>query len=140
APRAVAVDAQDARRGELRSQGLFHALRAAPERLEVYVAAGRTGTRHAFFRSAVVATKAGNRGMQHQARRAACATGRPPARLAGEHRGVAAAVDEDEALLASFQTFADRVQNLGGEAVLRALEAQIEGANRREPRAGCGAL
>ena len=45
APRAVAVDAHDARAGKARGQRLLDALRAAPHRLQVDVAAGRAGAR-----------------------------------------------------------------------------------------------
>src|SRR4030095_6534655 len=99
-PRAVAVDAHDASPRKARLQRLLDALRAATQGFEIHVAAGRAGARHGGLRAAVVTAQAAVDRVQHHARRTTCAGGGPSAGLAREHRRVAPAVDEDEALLA----------------------------------------
>src|SRR5262249_57506776 len=89
-PCAVAVDPHEARAGKARRQRLFHALRAAPHRLEVDVAAGRARARNAFLGAAVMATKAPIGGVQDEVGGAASASGAPAAGLPAQHRRPAA--------------------------------------------------
>src|SRR4029077_1163242 len=99
-PRTVAVDAHDPGAWKARLQCFLDSLCAASERLEIHVAAGRTAARHRGLGAAVVAAQTAVGRVQHHARGASCAGGGPPTGLAGEHRRIAPAVDEDEALLA----------------------------------------
>src|SRR5262249_50739332 len=78
--------------------------------------------------------------MQNHARRAPCAPGSPSARLAGEYRRIAAAVDEDEALLAELPALPDSREQGSGEAGIDALGPHVDHADGRQPRAGRGAL
>ncbi len=54
----IAVDAQDAGIRKLLLQPALEALRAAPEGMDVLIAAGRTGFRNAIFEAAVMAAQA----------------------------------------------------------------------------------
>ena len=78
--------------------------------------------------------------MQDHARGAARAAGGPAAGVAGEHRRVAAAVDEDQALLAARQALADRGEQARRKAVLGVLAAQVDRAHHGQARARHGAL
>src|SRR4029079_12164891 len=113
ASRAVAVDADDARGREARCERLLDALRAASHRLEIHMAADRTGARNRLLRAAVMAAQAAPSigGVQHHARGAAPAAGGPAARFAREHRRIAAPVDEDQALLAAGQPVGDFIDD-----------------------------
>ena len=107
-PCAVAVDAHDPGAGKKRGQCLFYALRAASHRLQIHVAAGRTVARNRRLGAAMVAAQATVGGVQNHASGAALAPGCPAAGFAGEHRRIATAINENEALLASFQARRDR--------------------------------
>src|SRR4029453_5966870 len=67
APRAVPVDADDARLREARCERLLDALRAAAHGLEIHIAAGRTGARNRVLRATVMAAQAAASasGVQH---------------------------------------------------------------------------
>src|SRR6185295_8912472 len=137
---AVPIDADDARLRIAQRERFFDALRAASHWLEVDVAAGRAGARHAFLGAAVVTAQAPVPGMQDEVRRAAAAARRPAARLAGKHRRIAPPVDENEALLAARKALADRGEGRFGEAVFRGIGAQVQGPHHGQLRARRGAL
>ena len=140
--RAVAVDAHDARLRESAGQRFLDALRAAAQRL-----AGRRCRRSGRRAASLLRRRSGGSASR---RSAACSTrralqrvqpARPAAGLAGEHRRVAAPVDEDQALLAARQARADRLEHgLRASRARRVSRAQVDRAHRRQPRAGHGAL
>src|SRR5688572_762917 len=108
AARAVAVDAHYARGRKARLQGFLDALRSTAERLEIHVAAGGAGARNRAFGSAMMAAQPAIGRVQHHARSAALAGGCPAAGLTGKNRGIASAVDEEQALLADAEPFLQR--------------------------------
>src|SRR6185295_3237236 len=121
-----------------RAERFLDALGTAPERLEVAIAASGAGARHRRLGAAMVAAQAGvspraagARGMQHEVRAAALAARGPAARLAGEHRRIAAPVDEDEALLAPRQALADGFDERRAQPVLELGACEIHGAHGR---------
>jgi hypothetical protein len=96
--------------GKQLGQRFLQPLRAAAEGLDVLVAAARAGTRHRLLRAAVVAAQAAVHQVHHQVGRAAGAAADPAAGRAGQHRRVAAAVEEHQALLAALERSRDRPQ------------------------------
>ena len=106
----IAVDAQDARLRKTFGKNGFDALRAAPERLDVLIAAGRASARHAALEAAVMTTQAPVGEMQNEIGSAARAMRNPAARGAGQHRRIAAPVEEDEALFAALEPLPDGAQ------------------------------
>src|SRR5690606_1074485 len=103
-------------------QPLLQALGAAPERREILVAAGRAGAGRGRLGGAVVTDEAipvrgGAQAVEHAIRVAVIAAGKPAAGIAGEHRRVAAAVEEDERLLAAAEDLPDRADRLRRQPV-----------------------
>jgi hypothetical protein len=125
----VPVDAQHPGGGEAFGEGLFEALGAAAEGLDVLVAAVGAGQRDAGLEAAVVAAQAPVGQVQHHVGGAVRAAADPAAGRAREHRGVAAPVEEDEALLALLQAHLDGPQQVLGEAVLELLAAHVHRAH-----------
>src|SRR5206468_11340972 len=82
-------------------QLLFQPLGAAAERRDVEVAALRAGARHALGEAAVMAAQCTIELVEHAPRAAVRAAALPAAIGAMQHRRIAAAVEEDEALLAA---------------------------------------
>src|SRR5438045_7329417 len=80
------------------------------------------------------------RGMEDEVRGAAAACRAPAARFACQNRRVAAAIDEDEALLAALQALGDRRQYRRGKAVVARVLAQVDRAHDGERGAGRGPL
>jgi hypothetical protein len=115
--------------GEAFGEGLFEALGAAAEGLDVLVAAVGAGQRDAGLEAAVVAAQAPVGQVQHHVGGAVRAAADPAAGRAREHRGVAAPVEEDEALLALLQARLDGPQQVLGEAVLELLAAHVHRAH-----------
>ena len=124
--RGIGVDAQDARLREQRLQAFLDALRAAAERLQIDIAAGRAGVRDAQFQAAVMAAQAPLRPVQHHERRAARAVADPPARLAAQHGRVAAPVQEQQRLLAALHAHAQRLHQGGRQAFLRLVALHVD--------------
>ena len=128
----VAVHAQDARLWKTLGKRFFEALGAAPEGQDVLVATGRASLGHAAFEAAVMAAQAAVGEVQHQVGRAARAVGDPAAGGTAENRRVAAAVEEDQALLAACQTRADGAQQHAGQPILELLQARIDALHLRQ--------
>src|ERR1043165_3531379 len=78
--------------------------------------------------------------MQNHVCGAPGARGGPSAGFAGEYRRIAAAVDEDQALLAELPAPPDSREQASGEAGIDALGSHVDHADGRQPRAGRGAL
>ena len=93
--RRVTINPQNTRLRETLGQHRLDPLRAAAERLDVLITADRTPLRHAALKTAMVAAQTAVGQMQHQVGRAALAARHPAALGTGEHRRVAAAVEED---------------------------------------------
>ena len=140
APRTVAIDAHDARAGKRRGERLFDALRAAPHRLQVDVAAAGAGAGNGAFCAAVMAAQRAAHLMHHHARGAASAARSPAAGLAGEHRRVAAPIDEHQALLVLFESRFYCGEERCRQTLLDRGLPQVDRANRRQSRARHGAL
>src|SRR5690606_33555875 len=107
---AVAIHPHDAGAGEALGERLLDALGAAAERPQVDVAASRAGARNRRLGAAVVAAKAPVGGVHDKPHGAALAAGRPTAGLAREDGRVAAAIEEEQALLAALQPRRDGLQ------------------------------
>jgi hypothetical protein len=88
----------------------------------------------------MVAAQAPVGGMQHHAGGAASAAGGPAASLAGQHRRISTAIDEEQALLAFLQPRRDRRKRSGAQALLGRVLAHVDGAHHRELGAWRGAL
>jgi len=73
--------------------------------------------------------------VQHQVGSAAVAVRSPAAGGAGEHRRIAAAIEKEQALLATRQALFDRLQQGAGEPVLQLVDARVNAPDRRQPRA-----
>jgi len=107
AARHITIDAQHASLGKVLGEHRFQALRAAPEGAQVLVATGRAAFRQARFEAAVMAAQAAVDQMQHQIGGAAMAVRGPAASGTGQHRCVAPAIEEEQALLAARQALLD---------------------------------
>mmetsp|Transcript_5530 Transcript_5530/g.13379 ORF Transcript_5530/g.13379 Transcript_5530/m.13379 type:complete len:242 (-) Transcript_5530:1421-2146(-) len=99
----VGVDAQHARAGQGLGQLFLEPLGAAPERRDVRVAAVRAGLRHAFGEAAMVAAQRAVALVEDPPGAAVRAVALPLAFATVQHRCVAAAIQEDQALLAPLQ-------------------------------------
>src|SRR5919106_3879320 len=77
--------------------------------------------------------------MENHASTAPLAAGGPAARLAGEHRRIAAPVDENKALLPVGKTLLDFEEKRFAKALLRRIRLDIQGSYCGQPRAGRGA-
>ncbi len=139
-PRAVAVDACDARPGKRGRQRALEPLRAEAERHQVDVAALGTRTRHALRMSAVMAAQERRVAMRGEARAAARARRFPPARGADQRRREAAAIHEDQRLLAAREAFRDGRAHRLADAVERAGRAIAGQRDVRQRGARIGAL
>ena len=128
--RGVAVDAQHPGAGVELGEALLEPLGAAPEGVQVLVAAGRTGAGDGIVGAAVVAAHAPVGEVHHLVGRAVIAVADPAAGGAGQHRRVAAAVEEHQALLAAFQALADRLQQRGAQAFVEFGAAHVHPAHR----------
>ncbi|MNS74343.1 hypothetical protein D3C72_1078170 [compost metagenome] len=115
AARGVGVDPGDAGVWKTRGEGLLDALRAPPKWRNIDIAAVRAVMRHWRFQPAVVAAQPALRPVQHEVRRATRAAGEPATAIAGQHRRIAAPVQEQQALLAALQPLLDGVQQRHGE-------------------------
>ena len=137
-PRAVGVHAGDARRRAVRparvgqqfGQLFLQPLGAAPERRDVDVAALRAGARHAFGEAAVVAAQGAVDLVEHAVGAAVAALAAPVAGAAGEHRRVAAAVEEDQRLLAARDAFPDGRQQRRREQAALGLVVHVHQPHR----------
>jgi hypothetical protein len=127
--RRIAVDAQDAGRGEAFDQHGFEALRAAPEGQQVDVAAIGAGARDGGLEAAVVAAQALVGQVQYQVGGAAPATRDPAAGRAGQYRRIAAPVEEDQALFAAVEAALQAGQQRGGKAFLQFLAPRVDDAH-----------
>src|SRR4051812_15547199 len=136
----VAINSQNTRFGETAGKCFFHALCASAHGLQVHVAASRARARDRLLPAAVMTVETPVGRVQHEAPCAAFAAGIPAAGFAGENRGIAAPIDEDEALLTAGQALTDCFDYARAEPLLSRLGAQIYGAHDRQPRAGRGAL
>jgi hypothetical protein len=117
--------------GKALRERFLDTLGAASHGLQVDIAARGAGARDGALRAAMVAAQAPVGGVQDHAGAAALAAGGPSARLAGEHRRIAAAVDEHQALLLALKPRRDRRRQRRREAVLGGLAAQVEEAHAR---------
>ncbi|OMP13723.1 nucleolar complex protein 14 [Corchorus olitorius] len=141
----IGVDAGDAGLRKQLAERLFDALGAAPERRDVDVAAVWAVMRDARFVPAVVAAQAPLRLVQHQVRRAARTARQPAARVAGQHRRVAAAVEEQQALFAARQAIGNRVDKRFGQSIANlapraAFQVEVDERHARQHRFGLRAL
>ena len=122
--RAVGVHAGDAHRlaigllhvGQQVGQVFFQPFGAAAQRRDVDVAAGRAGARHALGVAAVVAAQRAVDLVEHAVGAAVRAFAFPVAGGAGQHRRIAAAVQEHQGLLAARDALLDRFEQLRREA------------------------
>src|SRR5712691_2424612 len=108
--RRVAIHAQDARMRKLFCERNLDTLRPASECLQIGVAAFRTGARNAFGQSAMVATQPLPGQMYDHARRTTLAALDPAAGGAGESRRIAAAIEENERLIATRKARRERLE------------------------------
>ena len=106
---AVAIQAQNSCLGKVLGQNGFDALRALSDRAQVDITALRTVFRRGFDVAAQMATQRAFFLVKHQTRRTARTARHPAARTAMNHRGVATAVDEYQALLAARKPLRDRI-------------------------------
>jgi hypothetical protein len=122
----IAVDAQHTCLREALAQHGFEALGATAEGQQIDIAAVRAGARNAGFETAVVAAQALVGQMQHQVGRAAAAARNPAAGRAGQHRRIAAPVEEDQALLAALEAHGERGEQFRREALLQLLAPRVD--------------
>ena len=127
--RRIAVDAQDAGFGKAFDEHGFEALRTAPEGQQVDVAAIGAGARHARFEAAVVAAQAPVRQVQHEVGGATLAARDPAAGRTGQHRRIAAPVEEDQALLAALEAQLQAGQQRRGKSFLQFLAPRVDDAH-----------
>src|SRR4029079_4326119 len=111
-PHDVAIDAQDALASELAYERGFDALRALSQGSEVLVAALGAARRHRGLVTAVMAAQVSIRKVQDELGRATVTPREPAAAAARQHRGVAAPVDEDQALFAPRARFGYRAYEM----------------------------
>ena len=137
---AIAVHAQDACFRKTCLQRFFQTLRADADRLEIGIATGGTGVRHALLRAAVVAAQAAVFLVQHQLARAVLALGQPATGGAHEHRRIAAAIDEDEALFLALQAIVDGGEQGFAQSVLQRQLGDVHAAHDGQGRRLHGAL
>jgi hypothetical protein len=78
--------------------------------------------------------------VQHEVGGAALAARDPAARGAGQHRRIAAPVEEDEALFAALQTLTEGAQQDAGQPVLQFLEPRVDALHGRQAGVGHRAL
>ena len=139
----VGIDARHARPGQRLRELLLQALGPAPQRRDVRIAAGRTGPRHARRHAAMVAAQRAVLLVEDLVRAAMRAVALPVALVAMQHRRVAAAVQEHQALLAAVEPLAQRVQQRhrqrGGDALLALEPVHVEEPDARQ-RAAADAL
>src|SRR5438105_4600566 len=113
--RGVGIDARDARwcaiaAAQRLGQLLLQPLGAAADRRDVEVAALRACARHTLGEAAVVTAQRAIELVEHAPRAAVRATALPAAIAAMQHRRIAAAVEEDEALLSAIDARLQRVE------------------------------
>src|SRR5690606_15885359 len=150
----VAVESRDAPAGKELGERLLEPLRAAPEGLEIDVAAVRTRPGHRLLGGTMMADEPVARRapgaarrrrfagpdeavdpVQHAVRRAVRATAQPAAGGAGEHRRIPPPVDEDERLLAARDRHVDRLDDARRERMPQLLPARIDALDDRQGRA-----
>ncbi len=141
----VRIDARHACLREQRAEGLLDALRAAPQRRDIDIAAVRAMVRDARFVAAMVAAQPVLRLVEHQVRRAARTARQPAARIARQHRRVAAAVEEQQALLAAREAVGNGIEQRLGQPVAdlparAALQGQVDQRDARQHRVGLRTL
>ena len=113
--RAVGVDPGDPRPGQQRRDLLLEPLGAAADRRDVGIAAIRAASRHRVGEAAVVAAQGPVLLVEDAPGAAVRAAALPAALAAVQHRGVAAPVEEDQALLAAGDPRLDRRDQRRGE-------------------------
>ena len=132
---SVAIHAGDDGAGHDFAQGFLDALRPLADRSKVGAAAIGAVSGRSLPVAAVVAAQLSRAKVEHQVRAAARA-GRVPATVAAvQHRREAAAVDEDEALLASLQALAQRGRERVRDPILRTVGTRVDRANDGHRRA-----
>ena len=110
---AVAVDAKHPRLRPERLDALLDALRARADGDDLGIAAARAALGHGIGGPAVVAHEGVARLVKHRKARAVNAAAHPAAARAGDYGRVAAAVDENENLLAARERLVDRLLDFG---------------------------
>ena len=133
----VGVDAADAGAGQQRGDLLLELLGAAAQRRDIGVAAVRAGARHALGEAAVVAAQRAVGLVEDAPCAAVRAAALPATGAAVQHRRVAAAVEQQQALLAARDALLDRrLQRRRQHRGLRAARARqpvhVEHAHRRQ--------
>ena len=108
--RAVGIDAGHARARQGQCELLFELLGAAADRLDVEIAAVGAGPRHAFRETAMMAAQRAVALVKDPPGAAVRAAALPGTRAAVQHRRVAAAVEQHQALLAAGQSRLQRLQ------------------------------
>src|SRR6185369_17093665 len=124
APRAVAVDALDARVRKTGDERALEPLRAVAERHEVDIAAFGTSPQQPLGMAAMVATKIGGLAMDDEPSAAARAPRLPAAGRAEQRNRKAAPIDEDEGLLASVESRRKRCFQGSADAFQRGVAAR----------------
>src|SRR5262249_6687458 len=117
APDAVPVYAQNPRLREIRDERRFDALRSLAQGRQVLVAAMGAREGNALFVPAVVAAQVPVAEMENELRRAAVAARCPAAAAADQYRCKAAAIDENQALVAPRVERPYRFDQAGREAL-----------------------
>ncbi len=132
--RRVAVDAQHARLRKQLRQPRLDTLRTAAERPDVLVTAARAGGRDGAVAAAVVAAQAAVGQMHHQVGRTVRTAAHPAAGGAGQHRRVAPAVQEHQALLGTLQPCRDRRLQRRAQAFVELQPPGVDAAHRGHRR------
>ena len=115
-------------------QMLFELLGAAPQRRDVGIAAGRTGARHPVGGAAVVAAQGAVTLVEDAEGAAVAAFAFPAAVGAVQHRRVAAAVEQQHALLALGHARLDGLHQRGRQHRAARLVVHVHAAHHRQGR------
>ena len=132
--RAVGVQPQHADRFAIRAPGMgqqtdqlfLELFGAASDRRDVEVAATRAGIGHARTVAAVVAAQRAVDLVEHRMRAAVRTVAFPAAGVTGQHRGVAAPVQQQHALLAAGGALGDRFQQRRRQHALLGLVVHVD--------------
>ena len=129
-PRAhgVAIHAQDPRLRKFLAEQQLDPLRPASEYLQVGVTAFRTGARNALGQSAMVATQPPRGQVHDHVRRTAPAALHPATGRAGQRRRIAAAIEENERLLAAGKARGERLEKGRNNSLLRRMHPRVDEA------------
>ena len=128
----VTVNPNNARIREFLLQPAFNALRAAAEGMDVLVATGRAGARHAVFVAAMVTAQTLVGHVQHQIGGTTAATRHPATGRATQHRRIAPPVEENQALLATRQARLDALHQQRTDAFAQRHAPRIEHLDGRQ--------